>query len=187
MCRSWVPTTLAVMTLAAAAWALNVIVPTGTLRAKAALVVDEAGHILFGATPAKVEVTNFPPITTDEQIVTLLDHVTMAPSGSLDTPIISTGHFGHLTLFADSGGAGVTATIFCAFALESWTSIGDSVPKVISAALQSNQIGSSTLDALRPGATSVQPAPILGPLFGCRLFPTSGATTVVTLQARLTQ
>jgi hypothetical protein len=45
---------------ATAAWALEVKIPP-RITAKANLVVDELGNVLFGATPAKIEVTNFPP------------------------------------------------------------------------------------------------------------------------------
>ena len=43
-------------------------------------VVDELGNVLFGTKPGRVEVTNFPPSGGSEQVVTLLDAVTLAPT-----------------------------------------------------------------------------------------------------------
>ena len=47
------------LTAATLAWALEVRLPTRT-TAKATLVVNEMGSVLFGSIPARVEVTNFP-------------------------------------------------------------------------------------------------------------------------------
>jgi len=44
---------------ATAAWALEVTFPTRS-KAQARVIVDELGNVLFGAMPAKVEVTNLP-------------------------------------------------------------------------------------------------------------------------------
>jgi len=44
---------------ATAAWALEVTFPTRS-KAQARVIVDELGGVVFGAMPAKVEVTNFP-------------------------------------------------------------------------------------------------------------------------------
>ncbi|HZT07781.1 MAG TPA: hypothetical protein VFC51_12175 [Chloroflexota bacterium] len=49
--------TIGLLTAATLAWALEVRLPTRT-TAKATVVVDEIGAVLFGSTPAKVEVTN---------------------------------------------------------------------------------------------------------------------------------
>ena len=53
--------------LSATAFALTVQVtfPART-KAKIGAVVDEMGNVLFGATPGKVEVTNFPASSSDE-------------------------------------------------------------------------------------------------------------------------
>jgi hypothetical protein len=48
--------------LASAAAAVTVTLPLKT-RAKATVVVDELGQVLFGSAPGKVEVTNMPSVT----------------------------------------------------------------------------------------------------------------------------
>ncbi len=55
-------TALVLSVLVGTAWALEVTFGNKT-RAKATVVVDELGTILFGAVPAPVEVTNFPAAT----------------------------------------------------------------------------------------------------------------------------
>jgi hypothetical protein len=52
----------------ATAWAFTITLPA-KMRAKAELVVDEVGTVLFGSTPGKVEVTNLPSISSSGQRV----------------------------------------------------------------------------------------------------------------------
>ena len=68
---------------ATAAWALEVTFPTRS-KAQARVVVDELGNVLFGAMPAKVEVTNLVPAgATTEPWSTSVD----AGTGAAAVPV----------------------------------------------------------------------------------------------------
>lgn len=182
-----------------AAWTLAIPV-TFPSRAKAKLVgiVDEVGNVLFGSTPGKVEVTNFPPATASApQVVTLFERTASGPCDgppidafNSESLVISTGSYRHIALLGRTAGSGTSVSFDeCYFGSEQWASFADQVPRIRAHPEHSAPTTSIRLAgamyAAQPGFeadggyVASADGPVLGPYFGCRYVIGCGSVRLV--------
>ena len=158
-------------------------------------VVDELGNVLFGTKPGRVEVTNFPSSGGSEQVVTLLNAVTLAPTPCTGGPsiascpgtfaVVPTAPFRNVALFGDARPGGNTDQVYvwCWFALDSFSGPDDQVVKAFAG---SGPIGTSGISLWNTTPTP-GPVPVVGPFFGCSVVNFTGTTQAVSLKARLAE
>jgi len=121
---------------ATAAWALEVTFPTRS-KAQARVIVDELGNVLFGAMPAKVEVTNLPSgCGTVETASAVVDQITgsavsanvlTVPAGKrfiLTDYTIADSNTSEPLVLSDSGGARLIVSGVGSSRFESGVSFG---------------------------------------------------------------
>jgi hypothetical protein len=184
---------IAVVVLLASVTVVRALTVTFPNRAAARVVavVDELGHVLFGSTPGKVEVTNFPPSATDAQEVELFDGTVTACS-ALYTTTIATNGFGHVTLHGASGTVVPSGhvSVSCLFGSTNWAGAAylDPSPKITGTF-------ANWYLPLPDGAyfrfIQGDQTAVLGPFMGCSLSfddgSCSGTQASVTLKAWLSR
>src|SRR5262245_55546074 len=101
------------------AWALSLNVsfrlPPLLNKIKPAAIVDESGNVLFGSTPAKVEVTNLPARGTGAQVITVAESVTLPgpPQNCVDADPVDVSAFREFSFLAQADvGQGSITSIF---------------------------------------------------------------------------
>src|SRR5262245_54550921 len=110
---------LAFVALPLVAWGLSLNVsfrlPPLLNKIRPVAVVDEVGNVLFGSTPAKVEVTNLPNGGSGgPQLVTIADALPVTCSGSPPVWLIPTNGFRHLSILGSASYAG-SVPCFCVY------------------------------------------------------------------------
>jgi len=150
-----------------------------------AMIADETGTVVFGQTPAKVEVMNLPETGgTPPEVVTLFDGAQAPGQTSIFSDAIPVDGFRSYVLFGDvrlSDGGLVAARFNCYASLEPWETIHDAVPKAVSF------VGKVDSGFIFVGSLGVQQKnPILGPYLKCAFANDHVENLVFTLKAYLT-
>jgi hypothetical protein len=152
------------------------------LRVGAAVIVDELGNVLFGSTPGKVEVTNFPATQTvtvtvaTPQLTTLLDHVQGNSSGAVPFGPIPVDQFRELAFLGAISGSTSSLSIQFAFLAQSAGFAQPDVPSI--------EANGCTLNAGGGTGQTCGAIPVAGPFLAGFVAGASPGVTV-TLQAYL--
>jgi hypothetical protein len=184
--------------LGGVAWTLTI--PTtfpSKAKAKVVGIVDEFGSVLFGSTPGKVEVTNFPPglgMGTTAQVVTLFDAEIGSPPActggtNLPTTVIPTGDAKRLSVHGVGTGSNLALSA-CYYGTELWSDWtaaetartpmlddGGSVLSIVGIPIRPQGIFPIQRNSGGPylGASG----PVLGPYFGCQYVSGCGRVRLV--------
>lgn len=174
-------------TLVTAAWAIDVTFP---LRAKArvTVLVNELGQVLFGDTPGRVEVTNFPAgANAATSLVTLADALPVqkwipecAPPNFVPPFVmIPTAGFTHVSLLGMISGSTSENAYVNASCIFTTEAVAAFYPATAPAVSGSSILPSASVDisgVVLPGGPTNGRWPVLGPFMGCRFYYYDGAS-----------